>query len=401
MALLSVADALARVLDGVTMTEPETLPLLEAHGRVLASDLVARFTQPPFDASAMDGYAVRREDLATLPITLTLVGDAAAGQGFPGLVGPNEAVRISTGASVPEGANAIVLQENSIREGHWVVVQKSATKTSHIRPRAGDFAAGDILLHAGLRLNARALTLAAAMGHAVVPVRRHPRVALLATGDELVPPDATPGPDQIIASTSFGLAAMIQAAGAAPRLLGIARDTRESLKTKMTEAQDAELLITTGGASVGDHDLVAPVLRDLGMDIEFSKIAMRPGKPLFFGRLGARLVLGLPGNPASALVSARLFVVPLIHKMLGRAIGSPDHRTARLARDLPANGDRAHYMRAVSHEGPEGLRVSVFADQDSSLMTPLALANCLVVRAPHAPAAREGESVSVLEWNDG
>jgi len=395
--VLSVEEALARIVDGVAPLEAETVPLLEAAGRVLAAPLQARLTQPPFPASAMDGYAVRTADVAILPAKLKVIGEAAAGHGFGGKVGAGEAVRIFTGAPVPEGADAIVIQENAAREGGTAVVREGHPDAEHIRPRGFDFAAGATLIAAGDLLDARRITLAAAMGHAALPVSRKPVVAILATGDELVPPGTMPGPDQIVCSNTYGVAAMVARAGGVPRLLGIARDTAEDLAAKVAQAAGADILVTIGGASVGDHDLVAPVLQARGMALDFWKIAMRPGKPLMFGRLGASRVLGLPGNPVSSLICARIFLLPLIARMLGKGPEAAAKLTARLAEPLAANGPRTHYMRAVLERGTDGVaRVREVRSQDSSLLSPLAEANVLLVRAPKAPAVEAGASVEVM-----
>ena len=397
MAALTVDEALARVLDGAEATGPQRVAIEQACGRTLALPLGALLTQPPFDASAMDGYAVRAADVATLPASLTVIGEAAAGHPFPRRVGSGEAVRIFTGAPVPAGADAVVIQENAARDGAKVVVRAGRVEAGHVRARAIDFRAGDILLEAGRPLGAREVTLAAAMGHGEVPVRRRPRVAILATGDELVPPGSRPGPGQIVASNHLGVGALAEAAGAEVFQLGIARDTREDLAAHFARAEDADVLVTIGGASVGEHDLVAPVLEARGMTLSFWKIAMRPGKPLMFGRLGGSRVLGLPGNPVSALICARLFLVPLIHRLLGRPEESARPLEARLAVALEPNGPRQHYMRAISKPCADGLpQVTPVRSQDSSLLSPLAEADCLLIRPPHAPAAAAGSPVPIL-----
>jgi molybdopterin molybdotransferase len=398
MALLSVEDALARVLDAVEPTAPETVAVDRAHGRTLARPLQALLTQPPFTASAMDGYAVRAADVAALPATLGIVGTAAAGHPFPGRVGPGEAVRIFTGAPVPEGADAVVIQENADGDGGRVVVHEGTVEAESIRPRGMDFRAGETLLAAGRRLGPRELALAAAMGHGAVPVYRRPRVAVLSTGDELVPPGTPPGPGQIVASNHLSVAALAEAAGAEVSLLGIARDTPEDLARHVDAAAGADILATIGGASVGEHDLVAPVLKARGLALAFWKIAMRPGKPLMFGRLETLRVLGLPGNPAASFVCARLFLVPLIGRLLGRTPeASLATVEARLGAAVEANGPRQHYMRAVSAVGPDGVRqVKPLPFQHSSLIAPLAQADCLLVRPPHAPPAAAGARVPIL-----
>ena len=395
---LTVEQALARVLDGVNpIAETRDVDLLDALGTVLAAPVIARHAQPPFAASAMDGYAVRRADVATLPATLRIAGEAAAGHGFAGALKPGEAVRIFTGAPLPHGADAIVIQEDTRAESGHVTVLSGTPDRDHIRPRAGDFDAGQTLLAAGQLLGARHLTLAASAGHATVRIRRAPRVAILATGDELVPPGTAPARDQIVCSNPYGVAAMVRAAGGEPHLLGIARDTRESLDTKIADAADADILVTLGGASVGDHDLVGPALAARGMALDFWKIAMRPGKPMMFGRLGAQRVLGLPGNPVSSLITARLFLMPLIAALRGLPSPAGGITITPLAVALPANGPRAHYMRAVWTTGPDGHpAVRPLANQDSSLLTPLAEASVLIVRPIGASAASAGEKVETL-----
>ena len=395
---LTVEEALARILAGVTPVAATALcPLFAADGRVLASPLAAKLTQPPFNASAMDGYAVRAADVARLPATLTVVGQSAAGHGFRGELRSGEAARIFTGAPVPPGADAIVIQENTTREGDRVSVRDGEIDPAYVRPRGGDFKAGDVLIPAGRRLSARDITLAAAMGHAELTVRRAPRVAILATGDELVPPGTTPQADQIVCSNTFGIAAMVRAAGGDPVLLGIAADTRDSLEAKIAEAEGCDILVTVGGASVGDHDLVAPTLQKHGLSLDFWKIAMRPGKPLMFGTLGNQRVLGLPGNPVSSLVCARLFLMPLVRALLGLAPEPNRTLTARTAVALAANGPRAHYMRATTRRGDDGqLEAIPVRSQDSSLMAPLAEADCLIVRPIRAPAQAAGSAVPVM-----
>lgn len=397
MPLLSVDEALDRILAGADPLPAERTPLLEAAQRVLAEDVRATLTQPPFDASAMDGYAARAADLAVLPARLQLIGEARAGQAFAGLVGPGECTRIFTGAPVPAGADAVVIQENAELNGSTITVAEGTVDFDHIRPRGGDFTENQVLLSSGRVLDARALLLAAAMGHGTLAVHRKPVVAILATGDELVEPGVQPGPDQIVSSNPYGLAAMIAAAGARPRLLGIAADTRAALEEKIAAAADADILLTTGGASVGDHDLVGPVLRSRGMDLDFWKIAMRPGKPMLFGRLGAQRVLGLPGNPVAAMVCARIFLLPLIDKLLGRQASASPPQRALLTNAIGKNGPRQHYMRAVTSRDAGGqLHVTLQPSQDSSLVRLLAASNALVVRMANDPPLPAGAEVDVL-----
>jgi molybdopterin molybdotransferase len=374
----------------------ETIAIESAQDRILAFDLAARLTQPPFNASAMDGYAIRAADITQLPARLSVIGTSAAGHPFAGNVGPGQAVRIFTGAVVPIGADAIVIQENVERDGDTVTFSPSAIEPEYIRQRGCDFAIGEVLLRSGRRLGARELALAAAMGYAHVSVRCLPRVAILSTGDELVPSGTPPGPGQIVAANHLGVAALVARAGGEPVLLGIARDTHESLAEHIAKGHDADILVTIGGASVGEHDLVAPVLASRGMKLSFWKIAMRPGKPLMYGRLASQHVLGLPGNPVSALVTARVFLVPLINALLATTPMAGE-RDARAGVPLLANGPRQHYMRATSRPTADGIaEVTPVRSQDSSLLSPLATADCLIVRPINAPAAAAGAIVQVL-----
>jgi molybdopterin molybdotransferase len=345
----------------------------------------------------MDGYAVRAADVARLPATLAVIGEAAAGHAFAGTVAAGQAVRIFTGAPLPAGADAVVIQENTERDGARVIVREGTPDRGHVRHAGFDFRVGEVLLQQGRRLGPREVALAAAMGHGTVPVHRAPRVAVISTGDELVAPGSRPGPGQIISSNHLGVAALAEAAGAEAELLGIARDTRESLEAHFARAEGADVIVTIGGASVGDHDLVGPVLEARGMALSFWKIAMRPGQPLMFGRLGPARVMGLPGNPVSSLVCTRVFLVPLLRALLGqRAIAErPIQASAGVA--LEANGPRQHYMRATSSPGSDGLAVvTPVRSQDSSLLAPLAEADCLLVRPPNAAAVTAGSLVSIL-----
>jgi molybdopterin molybdotransferase len=396
MALLSVAEALARVTDGLDPLEAERVPLNDALDRVLAEDLAAGLTQPPFDASAMDGYAVRAADVTALPARLTVIGEAAAGSGFGGNVGAGEAVRIFTGAPVPKGADTIVIQENTVAADGMVTVTE-AVLGRHIRPRGQDFAEGDVLLHRGTRLGPRELMLAAGMNHADVPVTRRPGVAILSTGDEVVPPGSALGPDQIVGSACYGLGALVEAEGGKAIGLGIAKDTPESLTTLIRAAAGADILVTIGGASVGERDLVAAALRAEGLELNFWKVAMRPGKPLLYGRLGSQGVLGVPGNPVAALICGIVFLVPMLHRLLGLREGADGLEDALLGEALPANGPRQHYLRATSRRGPEGEKVvAALPAQDSSLMADFAHADYLIVRPPMAPALDKGDRVTII-----
>ncbi|MCX8997783.1 molybdopterin molybdotransferase MoeA [Rhizobiaceae bacterium BDR2-2] len=397
--LIPVDEALARILGHARpVTQDETVPLTEADGRVLARDLAARLTQPPFDASAMDGYAVRAAD-APDGAELAVVGVSAAGASWPRTLEAGQAVRIFTGAPVPAGADSVVIQENTatLRNG-LIRVTAAAAPGANIRRRGQDFAEGEVLFTAGTVMDFTRLTLAAAMDHGVLAVRRRPLVAVLATGDELVRPGEPRSPDQIVASSIYGMAAFVKAAGADVLDLGIARDTEADIAAAARRAADAgaDVLVTMGGASVGDHDLVQPVLKKIGMELDFWRIAMRPGKPLMVGRLGGMQVLGLPGNPVSTLVCSLLFLEPLIRKLAGLP-PVPRLATAVAGADLPANDHRQDYMRARLETGSGGERV-VFAAprQDSSQMKVLARSDCLVIRPPHAPALAAGSPCPVL-----
>jgi molybdopterin molybdotransferase len=397
MADLTVSEALRRILEDVGPTEPENVAIEAAAGRTLRAPLSARLTQPPFDASAMDGYAVRAADTQILPATLTVIGEAAAGHPFGGSVNTGQAVRIFTGAPMPAGTDAIVIQENTARDGAKVIVREGIADPGHIRHRGIDFKQGDTLLPAGRRIGPREIALAASMGHGTLQVRRRPRIAMLSTGDELVPPGRTPGSGQIVASNHLGVGALLEVAGAEVRQLGIARDTREDLAAHIAQAADADVLVTIGGASVGDHDLVGPVLEARGMALSFWKIAMRPGKPLMFGKLGAARVVGLPGNPVSSLVCGRIFLVPLVRALLGQSAASEDTVQAHVTVALAPNGPREHYMRATSRPGPDGMPlVTPVRSQDSSLLSALSEADCLLLRPVEAPAVPSGGLVPIL-----
>jgi molybdopterin molybdotransferase len=392
MSLMPVAEARARILDAIQPLATEIVALEEASGRVLAEDLSAKWAQPPFAAAAMDGYAVRSEDAAQSGVRLKIIGEAAAGHGFRGRIGPGEAVRIFTGAPLPEGADTILIQEDVSREGDIVALLAGAARGGCVRPLGYDFGAGDVLLKVGARFGARETMLAASMGHVQLPVRRKPMIAVLATGDELVPPGEIPAPDQIASSIPSGLRVAIRKWGGDVLMLGIARDTSESLVNAIARARSADVLVTIGGASAGDHDLVRGALLSAGMVLDIWKIAMRPGKPLIYGRLGEQRVLGLPGNPVAAMVCARIFLKPLVEALLGRADGDSPQMLP-LTVPVEANRERAHYMRAVR----EGRGVRPLTDQDSSLMRLFALADCLVIRAPGAPAAAPGELAPVID----
>jgi len=401
MALTPVADALAGILAGASpIREQETVPLDRAEGRTLAADVAALRTQPPFPASAMDGFAVRAADIATVPARLALIGTSAAGHAFTGTVGPGQCVRIFTGAPVPAGADAILIQENARAEGNMVEALSPVTAGRFVRQAGLDFREGEVLLRAGRRLGPSAVALAAAMGHATLPVVRRPRVAILATGDELVRPGEPTGPDQIVASNTYAVAAIAERAGAEALDLGIARDDLPALTAAIDAARDAgaDVLVTLGGASVGDHDLVQRALAARGWELGFWRIAMRPGKPLMHGRLGAMTVLGLPGNPVSSIVCSLIFLVPLVRALSGDPdAGAVATQPARLGVDLPANDERQDYLRARLTAGEDGTLVATpFPRQDSSMLRLMAEAEALVVRAPHAPAARAGDPCRII-----
>jgi molybdopterin molybdotransferase len=396
MALLSVAEALSRVTRDLAPLDTERVALEAADGRVLAENLAARLTQPTFDSSAMDGYAVRAADVAAVPVTLRVAGQSMAGAGYRGRLAPREAVRIFTGAPVPLGADLIVIQENAEARPGSVTIN-DASGGPHIRPRGQDFAEGEVLLTAGTRLGPRALMLAAAMNHAELPVRRKPRVALLATGNEVVPPGSELEADQIVSSVPYGLAALIARHGGEPMPLGIASDDPESIVTLAQAGNAADILVTIGGASVGEYDLVASALKSEGLELDFWKIAMRPGKPLIFGRIGNQRLLGLPGNPVSALICAHVFW-PMLDRLLGRAEeGMPCPKRSSAKRS--ANGPRA--LHAGVFEWRDDGCASPLPSQDSSLVAALARADCLIVRAPEAALLPKSARVRIMPLDRG
>ena len=399
--LLPVAEARARVLAGAGPRGTERVPLAEALGRILSEPLLARRTQPPFRASAMDGFALKAADLETLPATLKLIGESAAGHGFTGALNHGETVRIFTGAPVPEGADAVLMQEDVVLDGDMVTATRTVAEGRHIRDVGIDFADGEMVLPAGTRLGPIDIALAAASGHADVAVARKPRVAILATGDELVQPGEITTADQIVASNSFAIAAFVEQAGGAPIDLGIASDDFAALETAVRAARraKADVLVTLGGASVGKHDLVRSALANEGMELGFWRVAMRPGKPLIHGRLGDMLILGLPGNPASSIVCALLFLMPLLRALSGdpRAADDPSE-PAILGAPMPPNGPREDYLRAKLTRGAGGLPLATPHDvQDSSLLRVFAQSQCLLVRPPHAAAAAAGEACRVIK----
>jgi molybdopterin molybdotransferase len=389
--MITVAAALEHLFALADPLGVEMVPLRAAAGRILAQPVAATRDQPPFAASAMDGYAVGA-DQASTGQKYDVIGEAAAGRRFSGKVGPGQAVRIFTGAPLPDGTGRVIIQEDVTRLGDTITLGASLDTATHVRPTGADFHAGDTIAPPR-RLTPSDVALLAAMNVANVPVTRKPMVAIIATGDELVQPGETPAPDQIIASNSYGLDALLRELGADTRLLPIARDTVTSLQLALDLAADADLIITIGGASVGDYDLVGQVAQDSGMQQAFYKIAMRPGKPLMAGRLKGAAMIGLPGNPVSAMVCGHVFVAPVVRRMLGLPACATPRRQAPLAHDLPANGPREHYMRGHDAQGS----VTVFLRQDSALLTVLAAANCLVVRPVGDPARKRGDMVELID----
>ena len=395
--MIAVDVALENVLVGVSQLGSEDINVADAQGRILAADVASHLTQPPVNVSAMDGYAVRAADVAMVPVTLAQIGESAAGSGFNGKIEAGQTIRIFTGAPVPEGADAIVIQEDTDVDGDQITIKEVSPAGKFIRPAGLDFNTGDVLLKAGIRLNSRNTALAAAMNVPWLKVTRQPRVAIFSTGDELVMPGEPLGPDQIVNSNSIGLAAFVQANGGVPINLGIAKDDPDSLREILTMTTGTDMLVTIGGASVGDYDLVKTVLGEEGLDITFSRVAMRPGKPLIFGKIKGIPMLGLPGNPVSAGVTAALFLRPAMNKMLGTADTTHVTETAVLGRDLAENDKRQDYIRATLTMGSEGtLTATPFDHQDSSMLARFAEAACLIVRAPFAGPIKAGERVKII-----
>jgi molybdopterin molybdotransferase len=399
VALMPVADALTAILAGAEPLPEEMIALDAAYHRVLARDIAALRTQPPQAMSAMDGYAARAADAFHVSARLKVIGEVAAGRPFERHVGAGEAVRIFTGGVIPEGADAVIIQEDTVVENGGITITEAAIKGRHIRPAGVDFRQGDVLLAKGIRLTDRDLSLAAGMNYPQLAVHRRPRVAVLATGDELVMPGATPGPGQIVYSNGYALRALARAEGAETIDLGIAADTVEATTSGIRRARDsgADILITTGGASVGDHDLVKTSLEAEGVAMAFWRIAMRPGKPMMHGRLGSMRVIGLPGNPVSSYVCAFLFLVPLIRALSGRSEIHHVTETAILGRDVAANDLREDYLRARLEVREDGALIATpVSHQDSSLLGNLAAARALLIRLPFAPAALKGSACTIL-----
>jgi molybdopterin molybdotransferase len=396
---LSVAESLALVLADAAPLPPEEAALVDACGRVLSADLKALRTQPPAAVSAMDGYAVRAADIAAVPAQLAVVGEVAAGRVLDREVLPGEAVRIFTGGTMPRGADTVVIQENATRHGDMVSIEKTAARGRNVRPEGLDFTAGATLLAKGRQLTVRDIGLAGAMNYPTVPVHRRPRMAVLATGDELVLPGAGLAPGQIVTSNAFTLAAMGRREGADTLDLGIVPDRLDTTMAAVRRARETgvDVLVTVGGASVGDYDFVQRAFTAEGVKLSFWKVALRPGRPIMHGRLDGMRLLGLPGNPVAAFISAVLFLVPLLRRLAGRADVSLPAAHAVLGCALPANDDRAEYMRATLSATPYGTAVATpFAKQDSSMLVPLSQADCLIIREPFAPAAEAGTPCSIL-----
>ena len=394
--MIPVSEALTRILAAAAPLPAEVIPLAEGLGRVLAEDLTARLTQPPCNVSAMDGYAIRGADVAQVPTTLRVVGAVPAGGSYNKMLDPGQAVRIFTGAALPQGADTVVIQENTQASGNEVTVQVATATGRNVRLAGLDFREGAVGLKAGQRLSARDVGLAAAMNRPWLSVRRRPRVAVLATGDEIVMPGDPVGAHQIVSSNALALTSFLRCEGADAINLGIAPDRPDALQAMAARAKGADLLLTTGGASVGEHDLVRAALGDVGLQLDFWKIAMRPGKPLIFGRIGETPLLGLPGNPVSTLVCALLFVRPFLRALQGMAM-TDDTLRARVACDLPNNDQRQDYLRSRLWRDDKGEQwVEPFSRQDSSMMGLMARADGLLIRAPGAAALSKGAEVSVL-----
>ena len=393
--MISVDEARTRILERLTSTTAETISVAQAWDRVLAAPVVARLTQPPAAVSAMDGYALRSAD-GTLGAVLTVIGTAPAGHPFDGVVGPGHAIRIFTGSYVPAGADAILLQEDATRDGDRVTVNEAVVRDRHIRSKGQDFVAGETLLPAGHRLTARDIGLVAAANHPWVTAHRRPRIFVLATGDEITMPGEPVPAGGIVSSNTHALAALIRSAGGDPVLLPIAPDDPAAIARVADQLHGADMLVTTGGASVGEHDLVQSALGTRGLELDFWKIAMRPGKPLMHGHLGSTPMLGLPGNPVSSLVCAILFLLPALARLSGLPAGPPRTVPARLAVPVKANDHRADFLRGTLADG----FVTPFQRQDSALLKALALADALILRAAHAPALEAGAVVEVIPLRD-
>ncbi len=395
--MISVEEALERILADLPVMPAEQVGLTDALGRVLAEDIAARVTQPPLAVSAMDGYAVRAADVVSVPVDLHIVAEVPAGKYVDREIGAGEAARIFTGAPLPPGTDAIVIQEDTERADDTVTVREGATPGRYVRPAGLDFSKGDVLLEAGHVMSARDIGLAAAMNVPWLRVRRQPRVAILATGDEIVLPGEETGPTRIVSSNSFALDGLIRVAGGIPVSLGIAADNAESLHRLAEAVHGVDFLVTTGGASVGDHDLVQSVLGEAGLSVDFWQIAMRPGKPLIFGRFRDVPMLGMPGNPVSSMVCGVLFLQPALTAMLGIEKTEQPFEYALLGVDVDENDHRQDYLRATLSWDAEGNRIATpFSRQDSSMFSRMAKADCLIVRPPHTQATNAGERVAIV-----
>jgi molybdopterin molybdotransferase len=397
--MISVDEARARILEKLQSTGVETVGLAQGWNRVLAASVHARLTQPPADVSAMDGYALRAIE-AKAGTRLRIIGTAPAGHPFEGMVAPGEAVRLFTGSNIPTGADAVLLQEDAEAADGFVIVNEAAVPGRHIRRAGQDFTAGDILIPKGRRLTARDIGLAAAGNHPWLAVYRRPRIAILATGDEISLPGDEIGPGRIVSSNAHALAAFIRAAGGDPIVLPIAGDDLGAIAAGADAARGADLLLTTGGASVGEHDLVEKGLAARGLVLDFWKIAMRPGKPLMFGWMDNMPVLGLPGNPVSAFVCALLFLRPAIERMIGLSGNAPATEPARLAEAMKANDQREDYVRATLSRDVDGWVARPYSTQDSSMLRNLAGADALIRRPAHQGALAEGARVEIIRLED-
>ncbi len=400
--MISVEEALSRLLEPLEPLPPEQVSIVDGLGRVLAEDVAARRTQPPFAVSAMDGYAVRAEDVITVPVELRIVAEVPAGAGFGGHVGAGETARIFTGAPLPEGTDTIVIQEDTERDGSRVRMLEGAPRGRYVRREGLDFGEGDVLLRAGRRLTARDIGLLAAMNRPWLFVHRRPRIGILSTGDEIVMPGDPIGPHQIVSSNSLALAAFVTACGGIPVSAGNAPDDPEALRRIAAATGGVDFLVTTGGASVGEHDLVRDALAADGLELDFWQIAMRPGKPLMVGRYRGTPMLGLPGNPVSTLVCALLFLKPALDRLGGVSPSAEATPTARLGVALAKNDRRQDYLRSRLARAADGtLEVFPFEVQDSSMMGLLAAADCLVVRPPNASAIAAGATVPIVPFPSG
>ncbi len=394
--MIGFDEARARILAPLRPTSAEVVPLADAWGRVSASALVARLTQPPHDVSAMDGFALRAAD-GRLGATLAVVGSAPAGHPWAGRLGAGEALRIFTGSVIPDGADAVLAQEDAVCAGDTVTLTEAVKPGRWIRRAGQDFTLGNTLVEPGKRLNARDIGLLAAGNHPWVPVHRRPRLAILATGDEIALPGEPIPPGGIVSSNSHALAALVRACGGAPMVLPVAPDDHASLAAAADAARGMDMLVTTGGASVGEHDLVRSALGERGLQVDFWTVAMRPGKPLIHGSLGGVPVLGLPGNPVSSLICGIAFLLPAVERLSGLAGDAPPVAPAVLGASLPANDGRTDHLRATLAVRPDGtLMATAFARQDSAMLRVLAQADALIVRPPHAPALPAGAMVSVI-----